>query len=62
MDIIRELFPHQRQHGADDRVGMFPADKQKVLAALAKRDPFSIVDLVGIDDNIALCRLTEDAG
>ena len=62
MNVIRKLFPHQRQHGADNGIRLFSADKQKVFAALAKRNPFTIVDPVGIDDNVTLGCLTEDPG
>ena len=62
MHIIRKLFPHQRQHGADNGVRLFPADKQKILAAFSQRDPFSIVDLMGVHDDVTLRSLTEDPG
>ena len=62
MHIIRKLFPHQRQHGADNGVRLFPTDKQKILAAFSQRDPFSIVDLMGVHDDVTLRSLTEDPG
>ena len=62
MYIPGKLFPDQRDHGVDDGVRLIAPDKKEVPAGLAQRDALSAVDPVGVDGDIALRRLAENAG
>ena len=60
MDITRQLLLDQRDGGAYDRVRVIPADEQEVIAALCQVHPFSCIDFMGVDHNIALGCLAEN--
>ena len=62
MDIVWKLLLDQRDSCADDCIWIFPADKEEVPAALCQVYPLPFIDLVGIYNNVALGRLTENMG
>ena len=60
MDITGKFLLDQCNGCADHCIRIFPADKKKVFTALCQIYPFPFVNLVGIYNNIALGRLTEN--